>query len=400
MTSHLQICAYADCFSGISGDMFLGALIDAGLPFDVLQKELSNIELEGYQLSVSDESACGIHAKKLHVQVDKQQPPRSWQDIKKIIQQSDLEPAVKENSLKIFSTLAEAEAKIHGCPVAEVHFHETGNVDAIVDIVGTAIGFSFLNISRLITSPLPMPRGFVDCAHGRLPVPAPAVCEILTNVPVYGVNHALEMVTPTGAAIVKALSHGFGPFPGITLHKTGYGAGSHKFPDNQPNCLRLVLGKLNRGTNESQTVEVIETNLDDWSPEGFPYLYDKLFAMGAIDVSLLPIQMKKGRPGFLLQVLSSPAHAWELKRTILSETTAIGLRYRQESRWTLPRETGKINTQWGDLQVKKVETPCGAVLYPEYEDCRRIAEQNNVPLKEVYARVYGCSPEKFMKDPF
>lgn len=397
MTEQLQICAYADCFSGVSGDMFLGALIDAGLPFTVLRKELATMNLEGYQFSISDESVSGIHAKKLQVQVDRQQPHRSWQDIKKIIQQSGLEPAVKENSLKIFSTLAEAEAKIHGCPVAEVHFHETGNVDAIVDIVGTAIGFSFLNITRLITSPLPMPRGFVDCAHGRLPVPAPAVCEILTNVPVYGVDYGLEMVTPTGAAIVKALSHDFGPFPGMLIHKTGYGAGSHTFPDKQPNCLRLVLGQLSTG-NEAQTVEVIETNLDDWSPEGFPYLYDRLFAMGALDVSLLPIQMKKGRPGFLLQVLSSPAHAWELKRTILSETTAIGLRYRQESRWTLPRETGRIATQWGPLQVKKVETPCGAVLYPEYEDCRRIAEQNSVPLKEVYAEVYRCSPEKFIKD--
>lgn len=399
MTSQVQICAYADCFSGVSGDMFLGALIDAGLPFDVLQKELSKTNLDGYQLSISDENLCGIHSQKLHVRVDNQQSHRSWKDIKKLIKQSSLDSDIRENSLKIFSTLAQAEAKIHGCPVEKVHFHETGNVDAIVDIVGTAIGFSFLNIKKLITSPLPMPRGFVECAHGRLPVPAPAVCEILNNVPVYGVDYDLEMVTPTGAAIVKALSHEFGPFPSMILHKTGYGAGSHTFPDNHPNCLRLVLGDLKEG-NETQIVEVIETNLDDWSPEGFPYLYDRLFDMGALDVNLTPIHMKKGRPGFLLQVLSSPVHAWELKRTLLSETSAIGLRYRQESRWTLPRETGLIETQWGPLQVKKVDTPSGTVLYPEYEDCRRLAEQNNVPLKEVYAKVYGSSPEKFIKGTF
>ncbi len=397
MANHTKICAYADCFSGVSGDMFLAALIDAGLPFDVLQSELAKIAIAGYELLISDKTECGIQAKKLHVQVGSQQPHRAWQDIKKCIEQSKLSPDIKDNSLKIFSTLAEAEAAIHGCPVEEVHFHETGNVDAIVDIVGAAIGLSFLNIDKLICSPLPMPRGFVTCAHGKLPVPAPAVCKILADVPVYGVDYDLEMVTPTGASIIKALSDGFGPFPSMILHKTGYGAGSHILPDNQPNCLRLVLGIIQKAS-ESQTVEVIETNLDDWSPEGFPFLYNRLFDKGALDVSLVPIQMKKGRPGFLLQVISSPAHAWELKNIILTETTAIGLRYRQESRWTLPREMGTIDTQWGPLQVKKVETPAGTVLYPEYEDCRRIAEQNNIPLKEVYAQVGRCSPEQFRKE--
>ncbi len=374
--------------------MFLGALLAAGLPLDALQEALQKLEVGGYRLQVTDDLTHDIRATSVHVEITEGHSHRTWKDIQKIITNSSLSLTIKEKSLAVFETLAGAEAHVHGCAVDNVHFHEVGGVDAIVDIVGTVFGLEYLHISELITSPLPMPGGFVKCAHGMLPLPAPAVCEILKQVPVYGVPYNLEMVTPTGAAIVKTLSSNFGPFPTMSILHNGYGAGSHRFPDGRPNLLRLVLGET-KETAEEQVVEVVETNLDDWSPESFPHLCDKLFKAGALDVSLVPIQMKKGRPGFLLRTIAAPAFAWEIKRCILTETTAIGLRYRQEQRWTLPREEATIDTIWGPLQVKKVQTPAGIRLYPEYEACRRMADDYGVPLKDVYAAVAGFKTDSF-----
>lgn len=390
--------AYVDCFSGISGDMFLGALLDAGLSPDELRRQLALLELDGYTLSVGKKTSGAIAATVLTVKTAEKHPHRSWGDIRQLISTSKLAEPVKETALSIFALLAEAEAKVHGKPADTIHFHEVGAIDSIIDIVGAAIGLVALNITSLQCAPLPMPRGWVRCAHGQLPLPPPAVCELLQGVPTYGVDLSQELVTPTGAAIIKALADNYGPMPPMTMTCVGYGAGSQELDNGQPNLLRLVIGTAQVSV-EAQTVEVIETHLDDWSPETFPYLSERLFALGALDVALIPIQMKKGRPGFLLRVICDPAAALPARECIVSETTAIGLRFRTEQRWTLPRETGTVPTRWGDVAVKKVTTPTGEILTPEYEDCRRVAIAHTVPIKAVYAEVERAELAQFKKDP-
>ena len=389
--------AYADCFSGVSGDMFLGALIDAGLPLEKLQAELTKLDLEKFTLRSIKRQDQSISSTRLVIESEKSDTVRAWKDIRLLIRQSSLKNSVKEKSIHIFSCLAEAEARTHNCEIDGVHFHEIGGLDSIIDIVGAVIGLDYFGIDWLVASPLPMTRGFVRCEHGTLPLPAPAVCEILQNVPVYGSSIEQELITPTGAALVKSLSSEFGDFPPMTISRTGYGAGSRKLPGDIPNLFRLVIG-YERKIKEVLEVEVIETNLDDWSPETYPHLCEQLFSSGALDVTLVPVHMKKGRPGFLLSVITSPAQTWEIKKCILNETTSIGLRFRREKRMTLPRETGTVKTTWGPVQVKRVETPAGYSLYPEYEDCRRVALENKVPLKDVYLEVNRCSPDEFEKD--
>lgn len=388
------LIAYADCFSGVSGDMFLGALIDAGLELHQLQAELEKLGLEKFTLRSSRQEDHAISATRLEIEAGKPGTARTWKDIRTLIETSGLHGTIQEKSLRIFTCLAEAEAKIHACPADAVHFHEIGGIDSIIDIIGTVIGLHALGIEQLVTSPLPMPRGWVRCSHGLLPLPAPAVCEILQGVPVYGVAVDRELVTPTGAALVKSLSRDFGDFPAMKIMATGYGSGSRKPAGDTPNLFRLVIG-YERRVEESQEVEIIETNLDDWSPEYYPHVCQQLFSLGALDVSLIPLHMKKGRPGFMLQVIADPGSSLEIKNCLFMETTAIGLRFRREKRMTLPRKTGTVKTSWGPVQVKRVETSAGYRLYPEYEDCRRLALANKVPLQEVYAAVNRCSPGEF-----
>jgi uncharacterized protein (TIGR00299 family) protein len=371
--------------------MFLGALIDAGLGLEELQAELGKLRLEEFTLQSFKQQDHAISATRLEIQTDKSDGARTWKDIRALIEHSELHGTIKEKSLRVFTCLAEAEAKIHGCPADAVHFHEIGGLDSIIDIIGSVIGLHTLGIEQLITSPLPMPRGWIRCDHGLLPLPAPAVCEILKDVPVYGVTIDQELVTPTGAALVKSLSSGFGDFPAMKILQTGYGAGSRKLDGDRPNLFRLIIGHA-RQVPESQEVEIIETNLDDWSPECYPHLCQQLFSLGALDVSLTPIHMKKGRPGFMLQVITAPGRSLKIKHTILSETTAIGLRFRHEKRMTLPRKTGSVKTPWGPVQAKRVETPAGSV-----QDCRRLALENQIPLKDIYAAVNRCSPEAFIE---
>lgn len=387
--------AFLDCFSGISGDMLLGALLSAGLPLAHLRENLALLRLDGFELEAQQTKNNSITGTKIKVTEHGEHPHRSWTTIRKLIEQSTLNSQVKDNAIKVFGLLAAAEAKVHGCPVEEVHFHEVGATDSIVDIVGTAVGFHYLGIESITCSPLPMPSGWVQCEHGMLPLPAPAVCELLKDTPVYGVELQQELVTPTGAAIAKALSHAYGSMPPMLIDSIGYGAGSRKLANGQPNLLRLVVGKT-RSAVETQQVEVIETHIDDWAAEGFPYLCERLFKLSALDVALIPILMKKGRPGYLLRVVADPAHAFDLKRCIFSETTAIGLRYRKEDRWTLPRQTGFVDTKFGRLKVKKTETPTGVVLSPEYEDCKDLADKKQVPLKKVYAEINRCNPADFI----
>jgi Uncharacterized conserved protein len=248
-------------------------------------------------------------------------------------------------------------------------------------------GFAFLNIDRLVCSPLPLARGWVDCAHGEIPLPGPAVCRLLAGVPVYGEHLDQELVTPTGAALVRELAHGFGQMPPMRLDRTGYGAGSLVRNDGRPNLLRLILGQTVE-TAEAQTVEVIETHLDDWNPELWPYVSERLLTAGALDVCLIPIQMKKGRPGFLLRVIVDPADRLPVTTALFSETSAIGLRLRREERMTLPRKMVTVTTPWGELAAKQIITPAGdEIIVPEYEVCRKVAEQYGVPLQAVYGTV-------------
>lgn len=375
--------------------MFLGALLDAGLPLNVLTETLGQLDLDGYQLLCQPTTRhASIHGTQLQVKVAGKPPARDWQAIRELLLTSRLAAAIKARAIAIFQVLAAAEAKVHGCPIDHVHFHEVGAVDSIIDIVGAAIGLDYFQVARLTSAPLPLASGWVQTAHGPLPLPAPAVCEILKETPVYGVAMDMELVTPTGAAIIKACASEFGPWPTMTISRVGYGAGSKSRPDGQPNLLRLIIGEACLGT-EAQQVTIIETNLDDWSPETFPFLSEQLFAHGALDVALIPIQMKKGRPGFTIQIIAPPAQAFPLQQLLLTETSAIGLRFRQEQRRTLPRRLGTIPTPAGEVKVKLVETPAGPRMTPEYEDCRRLALERGMAITEIYRLVAAQPPDNF-----
>ena len=377
---------YLDCFSGISGNMLLGAMLDAGLQEKDLRTALAELQLPGWQLEIQHNSVSGLQACTVRVQAQQSSTHRHLHQIQTILEQSALPEAVISRSIAVFTRLAEAEAHVHGTTVEKIHFHEVGAVDAIVDIVGVISGFHSLGIERISCSPLPMPGGWVSCQHGKLPLPAPAVCELLRNIPVYGDSLAQELVTPTGAALAAELAESFGPMPPMILEQTGYGAGTMLRKDGRPNLLRMMIGRC-PSAEEAQQVEIIETQLDDWNPELWPHVSEKLMQAGALDVSLTPLLMKKGRPGYLLRLISDPAHGARLKNMILAETSSIGLRFHIEQRMTLPRESIEVDTPWGPVQAKKVETAAGVRITPEFEDCRRLAQKLDIPLQNIYAAV-------------
>lgn len=377
--------AYLDCFSGISGDMFLGALLDAGLPPAVLEETYTALELDGIRFNWQRRMVQGIAAVQANIQCQEDHHHRGLKEISALLHKARLVPAVRDGAIQVFTRLAEAEAAVHGSTIEAVHFHEVGALDAIADIVGCVAGLHWLGVERLVSSPLPMPRGWVQAAHGFLPLPAPAVLHLLQGVPVYGLELAQELVTPTGAALVATLANAFGPMPAMQLEQSGYGAGTLERSDGRPNLLRLVLGWAEKKIPEAETVDVLETHIDDWNPELWPYVSERLMASGALDVCLIPMQMKKGRPGFLVRVLCETALRQRLGELVLSETTAIGLRWRREERMLLPREATTVDTCWGPLAAKRISTPAGVVITPEYEACRKLAAQHQVPLRAVYA---------------
>ena len=382
--------AYLDCFSGVSGDMLLGALLDTGVPEAHLREVLARLPLHDFTLAIDRRSVQGFAATRVQVDCPPSHDHRHLAEIREILEHAGLAPSIRERALAVFTRLARAEATVHGTTIDQIHFHEVGAVDAIIDIVGTVAGFAYLGIDQLICSPLPLGHGWVACAHGDIPLPGPAVCQLLSGVPVYGENLHQELVTPTGAALVRELASGFGPMPSMRLMRTGYGAGAMERSDGRPNLLRLLLGQ---GTEveEAQEVEVIETHLDDWNPEFWPYVSQRLMAAGALDVCLIPMQMKKGRPGFLLRVIAEPALRQILTSLLFSETSTIGLRLRREQRLTLPREKITVATPWGSVPAKKIITPEGIVIAPEYEACREVAEAHQVPLQTVYAAIKRLS---------
>ncbi|RJP87089.1 MAG: nickel pincer cofactor biosynthesis protein LarC [Desulfobacteraceae bacterium] len=375
--------AHFDCFSGISGNMTLGALLDLGVPGDWLEATLKAHLLNDFDLMITATSRMGIAAQYVEVAA-KSQIERDYAAICRMIESCSLSPKVKSLSLAIFEKLAAAESKIHGCPKDHVHFHELGGVDAIVDIVGTCLCVEYLGLEKITASKIPLGSGFVDCAHGRLPVPAPATLAILKDVPVYGTNIPFELVTPTGAAIIATLAEGFGPMPDMVVSKIGYGSGTRHL-ETIPNLLRVIAGA---SPQASDTVTIIETSIDDMNPEIYGYLMERLFAGDALDVNLIPVFMKKNRPGTLLQVLCHQQAREALIRIILTETTTLGVRYYTVERRLLAREAVTLETGYGPVKAKKVKTPDGAFrVVPEYEACREIAQKNNIPIRVVYEKI-------------
>jgi len=375
--------AHFDCFSGISGDMTLGAFVDLGVPVDWLEETLKTSLLTDFDLVVTATSKMGIAAKKIDV-IAKDQNVRDYAAIREMIVSSPLQVPVKELSLKMFEKLATAESKIHGCPVDNVHFHEVGGVDAIVDIVGTALCVDFLGLKKISASKIPTGNGLVNCSHGKLPVPVPATVEILKNIPVYGTDVPFEMVTPTGAVIVCSLAESFGKMPDMLVSKIGYGSGTRDF-DSRPNLLRIFIGKP---VPASDTVTMIETSIDDMNPEVYGFLMERLFDDGALDVYLVPVFMKKNRPGTLLQVLCHNNKKEALIRRILTETTTLGVRLYDMERRLLDREAVTLETEYGPVLAKKIISPDGRIrIVPEYEVCRTIAGKKNIPIRTVYEKI-------------
>ncbi|OGU14809.1 MAG: TIGR00299 family protein [Geobacteraceae bacterium GWC2_53_11] len=381
---------YLDCQAGISGDMTVGALLDLGVPLEHLCSELAKLELPpgSYELSASRTERQHVAALKFDVTVNDHHTHRHYAGIDAMITGSGLSDPVKKTSRAIFRRLAEAEAFVHDVAVEEVHFHEVGAVDSIVDIVGTAICLDYLKVEHIHVSALPLGSGFVTTAHGLLPVPAPATAELLKGLPVHGDCGPGERVTPTGAAIVAALANGFGKQPAMLLEKTGCGAGGKDFPDC-PNILRAFLGKRIETAGHDDEVIVAESNIDDSTPEVLGYAMERLFEEGALDVFFTPIQMKKNRPGVMLSFLCHPHQLESLADLLLTETTAIGLRYYRADRIVLQRQVDERDTEFGPARFKQVFDRCGKLLRtsPEYEDCRRIAREQGISCRFVMERL-------------
>jgi hypothetical protein len=376
--------AYFDCISGASGDMILGALIDAGLPFERLQSGLSLLGLEGYQLEHHQVVKNGFKATKVDVRVQDHVTERHLADILDIVKQSKLPAEIKEKSSTLFTRLAGVEAGIHGTSLEHVHLHELGGIDTIVDVVGAFLSIQLLGIEKVFASPLPLGRGFVRGAHGQIPLPSPATVALLKGVPVTGSEIEKELVTPTGAAILTALVASFGPIPSLTLSSVGYGAGDRDLPI--PNLIRLLIGETyDTGAAQVETLMTLETNIDDLNPQVYDYLMESLFQHGALDVTLTSIQMKKNRPAVQLWVLCPPAKGTELEKIIFRETSTLGIRRCLVERHALQRSFQSVETPYGTVQVKIAYLSEGETRpVPEYEDCRRLAKEKGVALRIVY----------------
>jgi pyridinium-3,5-bisthiocarboxylic acid mononucleotide nickel chelatase len=423
--------AYLECFSGISGDMFLGALLDAGVPAELFTRTVEALGVEA-RLEISRVQRSGISAVKLDVLVDgeKELPReefleqhghhhhhhdhshhdhehhehghsqqdhehshehshshhRGLKEIREIISQAAISESAKQRAVQIFEALGAAEAKVHNTVIEKIHFHEVGAIDAIVDITCASVGAEALGVDEIICSPLNVGGGMVKCAHGTFPVPAPATLELLKHAPVYSGEIQKELVTPTGAAIVSVLASRFAPFPRIRTEKIGYGAGTRDFKDF-PNVLRLTVGETredHKVAAPEETITVLEANVDDMTPQVFGYVMERALQEGALDVFATAVQMKKNRPGMLLTVLCYPEDAQRLTQLIFAETTTIGVRTRPEQRIRLGRRHLSVSTKWGEVRMKLANLNGSISNYaPEYEDCRRIAEQQRVPLKAV-----------------
>ncbi|MGC2528514.1 MAG: nickel pincer cofactor biosynthesis protein LarC [Candidatus Acidiferrum sp.] len=399
---------YFDCFSGISGDMTLGALVDAGCGVEELRAGLNGLQVPGWELTAEKVWKNGMAATYVRVKTEDQSKHRSLSAILEILEKSQLAAGVRERASAIFRKLGEAEAAVHDVPVEKIHFHEVGAVDAILDIVGACIGFEALGIEKFACSPLNVGGGTAKMAHGVLPVPAPATARLLTGKPTYSNGVQKELVTPTGAAIVATLCEAFGPQPGMSVSAIGYGAGTADL-EGQPNVLRIMVGEevgAGKEKERAQTevcatsgqpglaapqgfdeeIAVVEANLDDMNPQIYGYFLEKALGAGALDVYTTPVQMKKNRPGTLLTILCKPQDTSALMELIFAETTTFGVRTYRAQRRVLPREWVNVGTEFGEVRIK-VSRVNGRILHvaPEYEDCRKLAAEKDVPLQRVIA---------------
>lgn len=374
---------FFDCFSGASGDKILGSLLDAGLSFDALKSELDKLNVPGFSLSVEKMMRQGITGTKLTVNTEEQKAHRHLKDIRQILENSDLDQRIISQALAIFQRLAEAEAKVHNTTVEKIHFHEVGALDAIVDIVGAVIGLDQLDVDEIHCSPFATGTGFVKCAHGTIPVPAPATVELLKTFPVKPTQIESELTTPTGAAILTTLADKFGPMPPITIETIGYGAGSRDL--EIPNHLRVIIGQTEADSIQSETADLLETNIDDMNPELFEYVAEKLKEAGAVDIYFTSIQMKKNRPAVMLSVLSPTEATGRVMEVLFRETTSIGLRQSVVTKRFLPREIVTVETEIGRVRIKLCRIGSEIVnIAPEYEDCRKLALETSRPIKQVY----------------
>jgi hypothetical protein len=377
--------AYFDCFSGVSGNMILGALLDLGLSLEELQTELDKLSISSYQIIVQKVRKQGLFGTHVEVKTEERPEHRHLSDILAILDSSKLALILKDRAKQIFLRVAEVEAEIHRMSIEEVHFHEIGAIDSIIDIVGAVCGLHKLEIEKIYVSPFTLGRGFVDCAHGRIPLPAPATLALLKDKPVVYSEIEGELVTPTGAAILTTLGAGFGNPPAMTIKSIGYGAGTKDF--SIPNVLRLCIGELDEMGDEQ--VVIIETNIDDMNPQFYEHVMDRLFKVGALDVYLTPVLMKKSRPGTLLTVICVPSLLQEISTLILRETTTLGIRWQEMKRAKADRELIDWDTPYGKVRVKVARLNGRIInITPEYEDCKRIAEADGKKsLREIYSAI-------------
>lgn len=377
--------AYLDCFSGISGDMTIAAFLDAGLKLSVLSRELKKLHIKGYELRARKVLRGGIVGTKFDcIKTGEYTGHRKLEDIIAIIRKSSLGAGVKKLALDIFNNIGSAEAKIHGFPKGEaVWLHELGDIDSIVDIVGVAIAIDSLGIDEVYASGINMGSTSVKTAHGSIPIPSPAALELLKGAPVKISDLRAELVTPTGAGVLKTLTKGFGVMPSMKINKIGYGAGSRQI-EGFPNMLRILIGSSSAPAFNEDNVMVAETNIDDMNPQHLEYVFEKLFSAGALDVYSSGIQMKKSRPALKLSVICAPKDLKMISSVIFSETTTIGIRYYAAGRYKLERRTVTARTKYGKVRVKVSERPGGTLTaVPEYDDCRRIAKTRGIPIGEV-----------------
>ena len=385
--------AYFDCFSGVSGDMILGALVDAGLELSELEAELGKLPVRGFSILAEKTTRRGIAGTKVNVATEERHVERHLKEVSDIVDRSSLSDNIKNASRRILGELAGVEAGVHHQNVDEVHFHEISGLDSIVDVVGSLVGLEKLGVEAVYASKIHDGTGFVECRHGTLPVPAPATLELLRGVPVYSMGIESELATPTGVAVLKNVCKGFGPMPDMTVDKIGYGAGSRDL--EIPNLLRVCIGEAGRERYGSDEALLVETNIDDMNPEFFGHISEQLLAKGALDVFMTPIYMKKNRPATLLSVLTAKEKLDGILSAVFSETTTLGVRIHSVDRKVLARETILVKTNLGDVRVKvgrigrEVKT-----VSPEYEDCREIAARRGIPLKDVYEAARAACRER------
>ena len=389
LRSSLVKIAYFNCFSGVSGDMCLGALVDLGLPLTDLSKALEGLRLGGFSLKCRRVTRAGLSATKVDVLVQEgMDRPMTFQGIRRLLQAAHLPAAVRKGSLGVFENLARAEAAAHGTALAKVHFHELGIIDSLVDVVGTVVGCQLLGIEGIYSSAINVGSGTIESHHSTLPVPAPATAHLLKGLPIYSAGPEHELTTPTGAALMATLGKGAGAMPAMTMNSVGSGAGSFN-PPEWPNVLRVMVGETSTPA-ESDRIMVLETNLDDMNPQAYELLMDRLLAQGAVDVTLTPVIMKRSRPGIVLTVLGDPAKVEPLLRVMFAETTTLGVRIQEMSRRLLSRESIEVATKFGPVRIKVAKTGGHAgrlKMRPEYRDCRRLAEETGLSLRAIMREV-------------